>query len=155
MDGPHAIIAVVFVALVLTGGAIAVQHASQTTADKHAPNVTAQSGSPGEIVTLDNSSVDGAYYSDTATVTNESSGAQLDGNGTDYTWYTDNGTLRVDSQDAANATLHVDYEYWTRTETQIETTGVVNSIIQSGAWIPLVLVIALLLVGLTALGGLS
>lgn len=155
MDGPHTIIAIIFVAIVLLGGGIAAQYADKTAADKYAPNETATSAGVGTVLTLGNSSVDGAYYSDTAKVTNQTSGVVLDGGGADYTWNEGNGTVTIESQDAANTGLYVDYGWWDRSDTQQDTTRLIASILESGTWIPMLLVLGLVLIALAALGGLS
>lgn len=154
MDGPQAIIALVFVALVLTGSAIAVSISSKTTADAQNVTDTLESDAVGTLLETNNSNVEGAYYSDNATVVNESSNETLSGP-TDFIWHRENGTLSIESQKAANTRLSVTYVWYERTDNQIAQTEISSYIIQAGIWIPLVLFIALLFIALGIFGGLS
>ena len=153
MDGPQAIIALVFVALVMVAGAIAVDYSAEETAPEYDVNESTTTGSIGTIATFPNSSLEGAYYSETATVTN-SSGVVLD-NATDYRWYASNGTLTVLSQDAANQTVYADYTLSDPTQEQQTVSRGLAFLTNTGAYIPLVLFVGLLVIALSLFGGLA
>jgi hypothetical protein len=155
MDGPQAIIALVVVALILAGGALAVTYSTKTTADDTQLSEQNEStvGGINTTVTFPNSSVDGAYYSKNATVTN-STDVELDSPG-DYRWFEENGTLEVKSQAAANETLTANYTIYERTERQQQASTILAYLFQSGAWIPMLLFLGLLVIALGIFGGLS
>ena len=117
MDGPQSIIAVVFVALTLVGGALAVSYAGQTTAATYDATETVETGAIGDLVTLNNSGEVNYFEED---VTIKTSNNKLLAPQEDYEWYSENGTFTVLSDNADNATVTVDYSYGAPTETQIE-----------------------------------
>lgn len=145
-------IAVVFVALVLLGMGISLSVASQSTATKY-DNVTdtLSSGAINTTLATDNASIEGAYYSDNATVVNASSNLKLS-SPSDYLWYNTNGTLKINSQDAAKTTLNVTYDWYERTDTQITITDTVSQLTAAGAYIPFLLIVALLMAILGMMG---
>lgn len=154
MDGMQSIIAVIFIALILVGGAIAASVASQSTATKYT-NVTdtLQSDSIGTILETNNASED-YYYSDNATVVNGSSGNTLS-DPSDYEWYNTNGTLKINSANAANTELNVTYDWWERSETEITATENIGVLLETGAWIPFMIIVALLMSILFTTGALA
>lgn len=154
MDGPQAIILVVLVGMCVVGVGIATSYASVTTADDRVVNETNATGAGmNETVTFNSSNLDGAYYSENATVLDEN-GTELD-DPNDYVWHPENGTLTVQSSEAANESLTANYTVWERSNEQQTVTATIAGLQQAGAWLPFVLFVGLLLVAMTTLGGLS
>jgi hypothetical protein len=152
MDGAQALIGVVALALLVAGGAVAASYASVTSAEATALSENATSGAPGDEVVFPSSETDGAYYSDTATVFNGSTELQ---NGTDYTWNGTDGTLTVDSQAAANTTLTANYTIYERTTEQQSAAATLSSLFGALAYLPFVLMVALVLLAVGVFGGVS
>lgn len=154
MDGPQVIILVVLVAMCIVGVGIATSYASVTTADEQTVNETNTTGAPiNETVTFNSSNIDGAYYSENATVVDENGTELAEPN--DYIWHSENGTLTVKSTEAANESITANYTVWERTGEQQTVTTAVAGLVQAGAWLPFVLFVGLLLVAMTTLGGLA
>jgi len=155
MDSAQALIGVIALALLVAGGAVAASYATVTSADDAALSENATSGGIGDRVAFPSSNTDGAYYSDSAMVTNESSGVELTGNGTDYTWVSENGTLVVESQNAANTTLRANYTIYERTTEQQSAAATLSSLFGALAYLPYVLMVAVVLLAVGVFGGLS
>jgi len=151
MDGPGTIIAVVFIALALIGGGIVAAYATQSTATdtETADNIT--TNGIGTISQVNNSTSD-YYFSDTPRITN---GSNLLISEQDYDWNKNNGSFEILSSDAANTTLSVRYAYGAQSDSQQSATNILALIIESGAYIPFLLILALVILSLSVMGGLS
>jgi len=154
MDGPQAIIALIFVALVMVGGALAVNYSAEETAPEFDVNESTTTDGINSTASFSNSSIVNAYYSDTATVTNASSGTILT-NETDYRWYNSNGTIKILSQNAANTTVYAEYVFQDPTQEQRTVTRGLAFLTNAGSFIPLILLIGLLAIVLSIFGGLA
>lgn len=152
MDGPQTIIALVFVALLITGSAIAINYSAETTAPEYDVNESTTTNGIGTIASFPNSSIDNAYYSDTAKVTNATDGSVLE-NGTGYEWLNSNGTLKVLSQDAANTTVYADYTFSEPNSEQETAITTIADLQFALSYLPWLLIIALIVITMTILGG--
>lgn len=152
MDGAGAIIAVVFVALALIGGGIVAAYSSQTTATEYDATESVTTGGIGNITELDNST-NAYYWSDDVDI--ETSNNKLLVAGEDYDWHSDNGTFTVLSSDAANTDLTVSYSYGAQSESQETATNTIGMLLEAGAYIPFLLILALVFIALAVFGGLS
>lgn len=152
MDGAGTIIAVVFVALALVGGGIVAAYASQETATEYGATETVTTGDIGNVTELTNSTSD-YYWSDGVEI--ETSNNKLLVAGEDYDWHKTNGTFTVLSSDAANTDLTVSYEYGAQSESQQTATDTIALLIETGAYIPLLLVLALVFTALAVFGRLA
>jgi len=153
MDGAQALIGVVALALLVAGGAVAASYATVTSADATDLSENATSGAPGDEVRFPSSETEGAYYSDTATVYNNTT--ELEGDGTDYRWNNDTGTLDVTSQAAANTTLTANYTIYERTTEQQSAAATLASLFGALAYLPFVLMIGVVLLAVGVFGGVS
>ncbi len=113
------LIVLVIVALLATGGAIALDSATQDATNTTTVNNESFSPTNG-INTLQHSNQEGAYYgaSDTVTVYNNSSVVDPSGN---YSWVQDNGTLDVvnNSYLSNRSSAAVSYEFQQPSESQL------------------------------------
>lgn len=153
MDGAGTIIAVVFIALALVGGAIVASYASSETVLDRGGSDEITTNGIGTATPLPNST-DAYSWSDSVEVENTTSNRLLVAE-TDYNWNKNNGSVTPLSQDAANTTLNVEYEYGSPSESQQEATNLLSMILDTGAWIPFLLVLALIILSLSIFGGLS
>jgi len=153
MDSIGSIIAVIFVALALLGGGIAIQYAGSSAATDTPSNETFDAGGVGDTITFTDSNIDGATYLEDPTV-EDKNGTVYDPSA--YTWDTSNGTLTVDSQALANTTDNtIQYSYSVPTQTQQDVTNYLGNVLTVGAWIPLILIFGLVVTAITVFGGLS
>lgn len=101
----------------------------------------------GNVTTLDDSKIADAYYADTVTVRNATSGAELDA-GTDYEWFAGNGTVKAlkgGELDGKSSAL-IAYEYQLPTETQQEFAALLGLVPQGvGFILPLFLITIVLI----------
>lgn len=152
MDGPQLIIGAVFIALVLIGGGIVVSYGAQTSAIEYDASETVTTGNVSEVVELNNSS-SAHYWEEDVKITTSNNKVLVQGE--DYDWYVNNGTFEVLSDQAANTEVTVEYHYGAQTETQQEATTIAALILESGAWIPMIIIFALVLFAVSALNQLS
>lgn len=154
MDGPQTIIAAVVVALVLLGGGIGVQYSMQEAGTQHNYTEEFDTGTVGSTVTFNESNIDRVYYTERVTVTNESGENMLEGD--DFEWYQENGTLKVSSSDLANnVNAQIDYSLRNPTDSQHTFATILGNIYQSGAYIPMLVILALVFLAIGTLGALT
>jgi len=151
MDGGQAIIALVFVAILLVGTATAVTYASKQTAEEIDLNESTTTGSIGTLASFPNSNIEGAYYSPNATLKDEN--ATLLTNGTDYRWYQTNATFEVLSNETANETVTGEYTLYEPSERQKAITTLLADTLFGASFVPLLLIIALVVIALAVFGG--
>lgn len=149
MDSAQGLIAVVVVALVFVGGGIGAQYALSDMGSQNDYSEDFEAGSVGTLETFNHSNVDGAYYDRSVNVSGANMGMV---EGQDYEWHETNGTLTVESERLANSTAKIDYGYSMPTQAQDDIASTIGYILQTGAWIPLVLIFAVVVLGL---GGFS
>ena len=154
MDSPTAIVAVLLVSIFLVGGGAVAQLVYEDTGDHTTVDESVDTGSIGTLVTLNDSNLEGVFYDETVNVTNGSDVQMVPGD--DYQWFEQNGTLEVLSQSLANETgATVQYDYRRPTQTQTAFADRFATLIDTGIWIPMVLVLGLLFAALGVFGGLS
>lgn len=153
MDSMGAVIALVVVAIMIVGGAAMAQVAFEDTGDLQSFSEGFNASSTGDLVVLNQSNREGVYYQDTVNVTNESGSLMIDGQ--DYEWYEDNGTLEVLSTDLTNTNATIQYGYRVPSEQQRNVSGYLGSIFSSAAYLPYVLILLLVIIAASILGGLA
>jgi len=102
---------------------------------------------------LNESNKEDTFYSDTVNITN-ATGVTMQA-GDDYEWHDRNGTFTVESSRLANQDATVDYAYRTATAEQLQISGWVAMLIETGYALPLLFIVLLIILGASALGGLS
>lgn len=155
MDSIGAVVAAIVLAMLLVGGGAVAQLAYEDTGDTYESfNETFDAGSAGSVVELNESNRDGVFYGETVTVRNASGEEYLAGQ--DYEWNVDNGTLTVLDGDLVNATNNtIAYDYQAPSGQQTETADTLALLFNAGVYLPLILVVLLVLLGASALGGLT
>lgn len=150
MDSVGGIIAAVLLAAVLVGGAAVGSLALQESAPEYDATESFNTSGVGSTYSV----TEGPYYSNTVEVTNGTGETMAEE--TDYTWNDTSGTLTVESQSLANETgASIDYSYQEPTETQSQFAAYVGTLVQTGAFLPLVIIIGVVLVAAGVLGGLA
>lgn len=152
MDGASTIIVAVSIALVLVGAGIVASYGVQETAQEYDATDSVTLADVGNITELNNSS-SAYYWGDSVEV--ETSNNKLLVPDEDYTWNKNNGTLTTLSTDAAGTTVDVTYSYGAQSDSQQATTTLISDVIEVGAYIPFLLILALLFFALSVFGGLS
>lgn len=142
-------IAVVVIALALLGAAIAGSYASMNSAqEQHYQYDDFKTGSVGSQTNLTGATEPGVYYSNKTVSADGNIGLDA---GEDYIIHP-NGTFEVLSSDAADTNVTVGYTYHEQNRQQRAVSGVVASIIDAGAYLPLVFVVLLVVAVIGAMG---
>jgi hypothetical protein len=153
MDSAQALIGVIVVALALVAGAVAVGYSSNDAGQANPTVETVDTGPTGTDVALNQSGIADAVYSDTARVTNASGVRMVEG--TDYEWNSTNGVLTVESDRLASENgAEVVYNYRVPSDTEEGVTGILGYVVESGAFIPLILMVGTLVLAIASFGGL-
>lgn len=155
MDSVGGIIAAVLIAIVLLGAAGVTQYAL---ADGGTEQVYEETFDPGEnetLVVLNQSQQDDVYYSSSVTVTDENE--SLMRADSDYQWNQDNGTLTVldGGRLDGDAEGTIEYSVSVPTAQQDEYATLIGGWLNATYMFPLVLIVALVVVSIGALSGLS
>lgn len=147
----------VLVSLLLLGaGAVAdegVGHTGERT-DIVEEEFTPQ-GNIGSVISLDNSNSDELTYSDDAEVKDMNGNHSIEGE--DYEWNANNGTIRPLSGgnlDGDN-TATINYTIWNPTQQDDDIAGTIATLVDTGGFIPLLLLVALVVGAVVVLGGLT
>jgi len=152
MDSAQALIAVVVVALALVAGGLVVSHSATDAGGSNPTTESISTGAVNSTSVLNQSYIDRAVYSNTANVVNDT-GIQMIA-GEDYEWDGTNGTLTVKSDRLAGEdNVSVSYNYRVQSETESGTVGILTYLLDSAAFIPLILMIGVLVLGIAAFGG--
>lgn len=112
-------------------------------------------GNTGQFITLDNSNSDDLTYSDDVEVKNKDGNHSIEG--ADYEWNSDNGTIKplAGGNLEGDTTATINYTIWNPTQQDDDVADTVVTMADLGQWIPLVLLVALVLLAISTLGGLS
>jgi len=153
MDSVGAAIAMLVVASAVVGAGAVAQLALEDGGEYTAVTETVTTGNVSELVVLNESNREDTFYSDTVNITN-ATGVTMQA-GEDYTWHDRNGTFTVKSSQLANQDATVEYEYRTATANQLQISGWIATLIETGYALPLLFMVLLIVLGASALGGLT
>lgn len=155
MDELGAAVAAIVLAMLLVGGGAAAQLAYEDTGATDATfTETFDAGAEGDVITFDESNRENVFYGENPTVTDTNGHEYLQG--VDYRWYTENGTLEVLDGAMVNTTTNdIEYSYRAPSTQQSQIADTLALLIESGMYLPLVLIILVVLLGAAALGGLA
>lgn len=155
MDSIGAIIAVLVVAIGLLAGVGVVHQSLSNTGAEQAYTESFDPGTNQTHVTLNESNRDSVYYTSTVNVTDENDSLMRPG--IDYQWHESNGTLTVldDGGLDDDTTATVEYSLRIPSEQQRNYATMLGEFMNAAYAIPLLFGFALVVAGITVLGGLS
>lgn len=144
-DAAYSALALVVVAILLfAAAAIADEGAAKTgeRTDIVDESFTPQ-GNTGQFIQLDNSDADQLTYSDDVVVNDKSGNHSIEG--ADYEWNEENGTIKplANGNLEGDNTATIDYTIWNPTEQDDDVRRTLATVINTGQWIPLLLLVVL------------
>lgn len=144
-DAAHSALALVVVAIILFAAAAVADEGAARTGER--TDVTAESftpqGNTGDFIDLDNSNSDELTYSDDVQVSDKNGNHSIEGQ--DYIWNEDNGTIKplAGGNLEGDNSATIDYIIWNPTEQDENVRSIITTVIDSGQWIPLLLLVVL------------
>lgn len=151
-----AVVAAVVLAILLVGGAAIAQHSYNETGEQgQTLTETFDAGATGTIITFNESNrEDPVYYEETVDVVLKNGETVIEGQ--DYLWLEDNGTLEVLDGELDNTTDNeITYTYRVPSERQTELQEQIAWLYSSAQWLPFVLIVLLVVLAMSMMGGLS
>lgn len=153
-QGVGAAFALIIIAIGLLVGVGVVQYSVASTGVQKTYTEEFTPGSSGSLIVFNQSQEDEVYYSPSVNVTDKQN--DLMQPGLDYEWHKNNGTLRVLDGDLDNdSSATITYSLRIPTSKQKGYASLLGGFLNTAYALPLVLGAAIVIAGITVLGGLS
>lgn len=151
-DGAFAVVTLVAVSVLIFGAAAVASSGYAQTGVKHHINDETFTPQTGSFVALNLSNHANLTYSENVTVKDENGNLSVEGD--DFEWNSSDGTIQAlaGGELDGDSSATIDYTVYSQTDTEDRVLDTVTAFIDISEWVPLLLLVGLVVIGISMLG---